>query len=374
MKILFAGDYSNLHACLAAELRRRGHEVTVVSDGGAYMNTPADISLCRRQGTAGSVKYLADVHAAISGLRGYDVVQIMDTQWISLRPWLIDHFYKRLRRQNGAMCITLASDNYFYVRACTDGHTFPLSEWRIGSNPTPYASTQPEMERAWLSGRMERHARMIFDDIDAAMAVLPEYHVAAAPELGERLSYTGIPIDLTTHPYAPAAIDGPVRLMLGMKRERAIIKGTDRLHDVLRIAERRASGSVKATLVCDVSYKKYLEYLSEAHVVIDQLYALSPATNALDTMAMGRVVASGASSLYYSFIGEKDFASHPDSGPIIGLDPRLSDDELAEMLLNACADSLRLKQRSAAGRALVEKHNDVKVVADRFLEAYQRVL
>lgn len=143
---------------------------------------------------------------------------------------------------------------------------------------------------------------------------------------------------------------------------------------MLRIAERRASGSVKATLVCDVSYKKYLEYLSEAHVVVDQLYALSPATNALDTMAMGRVVASGASSLYYSFIGEKDFASHHDSGPIIGLDPRLSDDELAEMLLNACADSLRLKQRSAAGRALVEKHNDVKVVADRFLEAYQRVL
>lgn len=39
MKILFVGDYSGVHANLAAELRRRGHKVTVVSDGGLHMQT-----------------------------------------------------------------------------------------------------------------------------------------------------------------------------------------------------------------------------------------------------------------------------------------------------------------------------------------------
>ena len=43
MKILFLGDYSNLHACLSEELRKRGHEVTLVSDGSRYMQTACDI-------------------------------------------------------------------------------------------------------------------------------------------------------------------------------------------------------------------------------------------------------------------------------------------------------------------------------------------
>ena len=47
MRILFFGDYSNLHACIAGELRRRGHHITVISDGGRYMDTDKDILLER---------------------------------------------------------------------------------------------------------------------------------------------------------------------------------------------------------------------------------------------------------------------------------------------------------------------------------------
>ena len=58
MKILFVGDYSGYHASLAAELRRRGHDVTVVSDGNKYMDTARDVSLDRKPGFIGSLKYL----------------------------------------------------------------------------------------------------------------------------------------------------------------------------------------------------------------------------------------------------------------------------------------------------------------------------
>lgn len=49
MKILFVGDYSNLHACMAAELRRRGHEVDVMSDRCTYLGTHADFFIERKE-------------------------------------------------------------------------------------------------------------------------------------------------------------------------------------------------------------------------------------------------------------------------------------------------------------------------------------
>ena len=64
MKILFAGDASNMHNCLAQELRRMGHEAVVASDGSRWMDTHRDINLLRRPGKLGALRYLMDVYRA----------------------------------------------------------------------------------------------------------------------------------------------------------------------------------------------------------------------------------------------------------------------------------------------------------------------
>ncbi len=65
MKILMLGDFSNLHACLAKELKKRGHDVTLVSDKGIYMKTDADVELMRKPGIWGSVRYLYRILALL---------------------------------------------------------------------------------------------------------------------------------------------------------------------------------------------------------------------------------------------------------------------------------------------------------------------
>ena len=47
MKILLLGDYSNVHATLAAGLRALGHEVTLASDGDGWKGYARDIDLKR---------------------------------------------------------------------------------------------------------------------------------------------------------------------------------------------------------------------------------------------------------------------------------------------------------------------------------------
>lgn len=57
MKILFLGEYSNVHWTLAEGLRQLGHAVTVVSNGDFWKNYQRDIDLSRTLGKLGGIRY-----------------------------------------------------------------------------------------------------------------------------------------------------------------------------------------------------------------------------------------------------------------------------------------------------------------------------
>ena len=69
MKILFLGDYSNLHGTLATYLRGHGHEVTLVSDGCRCMDLESDIRLARRRGLFSGYDYLYKIMWCSSSTR-----------------------------------------------------------------------------------------------------------------------------------------------------------------------------------------------------------------------------------------------------------------------------------------------------------------
>ena len=120
MKILMLGDYSNLHACLAKELRRRGHEVTVVSDRGVYMQTQADMELRRKPGLLGTLRYAYRIMASLPKWTGYDVVQLINPGFLALKPEKLRMIYDILRKNNRSVFLTLCSDDYFFVKDCVD--------------------------------------------------------------------------------------------------------------------------------------------------------------------------------------------------------------------------------------------------------------
>ena len=365
MKILFVGDYSNLHATLAAELRRRGHEATVVSDGGGYQHTDCDILLQRGPETLGAFRYLRDIFEILPQLRGYDVVQLINPHFFKLRPGKLRYFFSALKRQNGAICLTLAGNDHIFVRACTRTNLFPYSEFRIGSTPTPFASECPERERGYMRPDVERYDRWIFDSIDGAMSVLYEYDLAARGELGDRLTYTGIPID--TRLFQPSALPQAEQkiILVGTRPGMATQKGTGILAHAARRIEAETGGEWRLVETGGLSLREYMDFVRRSHIVLDQLYALSPATNALGAMACGRLAASGGSEEYYNFIGEHKLR------PIVPVSP---DADPFEALLPVLTDPEDILRRAREGRELVERHNDVRVVASRFIDAWSRIM
>lgn len=358
MKILFIGDYSNLHACLASELRRLGHRITVVSDKGGYQQTRADIVLRRSEGKLGGVQYMIDIMREWSHFEGYDVVQLINPNFLRLKPGKLAYFYRELKRRNGKVFLTLCGNDYYFVRACVDGR-FRFSEFRVGDERTPYATAVPERETGWLLDDVRRYSELVYESLDGAMSVLPEYDMAVRDLLGDKCVFTNIPLDLTRHPYKERDFRGPLKVMVGMKPEMTIQKGTARLLDACLNVAARSAGEVEVEGVGGLAYDDYLAKMRSADVLIDQLYSYSPATNALDAMSQGLVCATGAEPEYYEYIGEQKMR------PILQLSPLI--DDLEGYLAEKLSDRESLKRMAKEGRALVERHNDVREVARRYI-------
>lgn len=364
MKILFVGDYSGFHATLASELRRRGHSCTVVSNGSTYMNTERDISLCRAPGFIGSVKYLFDVFRVMDKLRGYDVVQLINAHFLNLKPGKLSYFLRALKRDNDLICLSHCSTDHYYAKAMLKGELLQYSEYGFNGKHTEFSLNCSDTIDGWLLPVCKAWADQVYDDVDCAVSALYEYHKVWEPIFGDRLSYIGIGVDTQRLAYQPIPDDGPLRVLVAIKPDTAPNKGIRLLHNQLQILQQRHPNKIELLVAEKLPLTDYLRLAESCHVVADQIYSYTPATNALQSMALGKVVISGGEEDYYRFIGEDNLR------PIINIDPR--NDNFADFLEPILLDRKALQQRSRDGRLLVEKHNDIRVVADRLLQAWQK--
>ena len=361
MKILLIGDASNYHHTLANALVRKGHDVTVASHGSYWMNTHRDIDIARPcNGKLGGALLWLKLNTTLrNDFKGYDVVQISNPTFLNLRPHRIREIFNRLKRDNGKVFLTaLGTDSYFVEMCCDQNSPLQYSEWRINGEQGPIFDKKEE----WFNQPLNEHCRYIYDNIDGAVTALYEYDLSVRRILPpDMVAYGGIPIDTKT--ITPKYIDQIpeiITLFLGRHRDRQAEKGTDRIEQVAKAIVEKYPNRCRLDIVENLPYDEYLSRLRNAHVVLDQLYSYTPATNALLAMAMGLNTLSGGESNYYDFIGETELR------PIINAVP--NNETLFSILDDVVAHPEKLITRSREGRLFVEKHNDSEVVAQRFID------
>lgn len=371
MKILFVGDASNMHNCLAQALRDLGHTAVVASNGSHWMDTSRDIDLKRGPGKMGAVKYVLDVLRALPRMQGFDVVVTCGSIFLDLKPQKVRRVFDWLKRHNRSMVMSALGTDYVYYHACHDGKTYRYNDFMVGEHPSPYALSkeyQAKHEDNWKLPLMRQHSEHIVGNIDGAISCLWEYHACYKPLLSDRLAYGGIPVD--TKGVEPHLIDREpekVKLFIGIQRDRNILKGTDRLLEAARRTVDRYPTLCELKVVENVPYEEYVTLLCQSHVLLDQLYSYTPATNALLAMARGLVAVSGAEPEYYDLIGERD------NHPIINVSPLVEGDIDAKLEWIVHNKNL-LPDLSRRSREFVVKHNDSQVVARRHLEFYEKIL
>ncbi len=367
MKILLIGDYSNYHACLGEALRRLGHEVTVASDGGGFMKTDTSLPLRRLlPGPAGGALLYAQM-LADRRLRGYDVVSLIAPSFVTLRPRRLRKVYGILRRHNGSVFLgSVGTDKAIMDFLTSSDCPLCYSEYFIGKNPyAPNDGVLRENE-LWQTGEIADWCEELYDSVDGVTTALYEYHLAMERRLSrDKIAYTGIPVDLDAiKPLnRPLAESGRVKLFLGIKSNRYIFKGLDRIKCAACRVAKELPDNCTLIEVRDVPYREYLDAMRQADIVLDQLYSYTPATNALQAMAAGQATLSGGEPEYYDFIGEHELR------PVINCRP---DDESIYRIIKDCVvNPARVVEAGKAGRLFVERHNGSELVAQRHLRFWE---
>lgn len=371
MKILFVGDASNMHNCLAQALRDLGHTAIVASNGSHWMDTERDIDLSRAPGKIGAMKYVFDVLRSLPKMQEFDVVETCGHIFLDLKPQKVRLVFDWLKRHNRSILLGALGTDYFYYKACHDGKTYRYSDYMIGDRPSPYSFSQEyqaKHEDNWKLPIMREHSEYILNNIDGAISCLWEYHECYKPLLGDRLAYAGIPIDTTNvEPHIIEKEPEKVKFFIGVQQDRNMLKGTDVLLESARRTVDRYPDICELDVVENIPYNEYVERLSKSHVLLDQLYSYTPASNALLAMARGLVAVSGAEPEYYDLIMEHD------NQPIINVSP-LVDGDIDNKLEWIVKNKHLLPDMSRRSREFVEKHNEAHAVAKKHIDFYNKIL
>lgn len=371
MKILLLGDASNCHFALSQGLARLGHNVAVASHGSQWMGTGRDIDISRRPGKLGGLWLWIKLNTLLArDLRGYDVVQLCGPLFVQQRPKRVRELFDKIKRHNGAVFVTALGTDSPYVEMCLD-HASPLryNEWHAYGSPTPHALAHTDILDSWRADLLNGHCRYVYDHADGAVAVLYEYYLSIQRILPpEKAAYGGIPVAIPDKADAnPSAGKRPLRVMLACHQGREAEKGADVMLPLLQAFARENAGKVRFDFVQNRPFDEFSRLLSQADVVVDQLYSYTPATTALMAMARGKVVVSGAEPEYYDFIGERELR------PVINIDPACPEQAIAALQVLA-DDRERLAARSRDSRAFAIRHNSAEAVARRFTDFWKRRL
>lgn len=318
MKILLLGEYSNVHHTLALGLRSLGHDVTVASDGDGWKNYGRDIDLKRKSlGFYDTISYFLRLVRRFRLFRGYDIVQIINPVFLSLKAEKILPYYNYLRKHNKHVIMGAYGMDYYYAKACLDFKTFRYSDFNMGSVER-FSAENDIFKRDWLFGAKGTLNRFVAEDCDAIIAGLYEYYVSYRAHFPNPQKLFHIPFPIIVPDqinFSFRQTGDPVRFFIGIQKSRSAYKGTDIM---LRAVQRIVHDYPEAAtlkIAYNVPFNEYKQMMNDSDVILDQLYSYTPAMNALEGMAHGLINVGGAEPEVYDFIGENELR------PIINVQP-----------------------------------------------------
>ena len=361
MRILLLGEYSNVHWTLAEGLRQLGHEVTVASNGDFWKDYPRDIDFARQPGKWGGIKLMAKIYANLPRFRDYDVVQLINPIFFELKAERLFPIYRYLRRHNKKMVLGAMGMDWYWVHTCTNDKPLRYSDFNFGDQLRTDAPALKE-QADWLGTTKERLNKLIANDCDGIVTGLYEYDVCYQRHFPEKTRFIPFPIK-PAHQSPLTTQQPPLRLFIGISRERSVYKGTDIM---LRAAEdivAKYPDRVELRKAEGVPFAQYQHMMDGSDAILDQLYSYTPSMNPLLAMSKGIICIGGGEPENYEILGETELR------PIINVEPNYESvyHELEQLVLHP----ERIAELKRQSIEYICRHHDYIKVARQYEQFYQ---
>ena len=379
MQILLIGEFSRLHNSLKEGLEHHGHEVVLVGNGDLFKNFPVDIDISVKAFNNPLLNFIRKVihkitkfdiadfevsykfKKALNNLHSFDVVQLINEDALSIHPKLQIPLLKTLFKQNKNTFLLSCGDDYVNINHYLKGK----ESYSILS---PYLKNKSLKKQfayclKYVTPAYKKLHDFIYENSFGVIASDMDYHIP----LKTHKAYLGLipnPINTNKIVFSPLHLKDKIYIFHGVNTMSKNKKGSQFFIDALEIIQEKYADKVEIQTTCNLPYNEYIDVYNQAHVVLDQVYSFDQGYNALEAMAKGKVVFTGAEKewLDYYHIEENSIAINalPDVQQIV---------KKLEWLIE---NPNKIIEISNNARAFIEKEHNYITIASRYLSVWNQ--
>jgi glycosyltransferase involved in cell wall biosynthesis len=377
MKVLLVGEYSRLHNSLKEGLLELGHEVSIVGHQDGFKNYPIDYPIKKKWDSG----FLKKLKVGIHLLSGFDVSSYLTyrqfkkhenhftsfdvVQLINENSFYCNYFYekrilKHLFIKNSKTFLLSSGYDYLNVKYCFETPTFKsvIQAYLLGRISTKSF----ENVLKFKSKSFEKLHHFIYSNIKGIIATDLDYHFP----LLKNPKYSGLipnPINTTKIDFKPLEIEDKIIIFHGINEANYHKKGNDFFEKALKIIETKYEDKVQIITTRDIPYTTYINSYNKAHILLDQTYAYDQGYNALEAMAKGKVVFTGA---------EQQFMAHYKLTDRVAINAIADVDYLVNELSFLIQNPNEIIAIGKRARAFIEKEHDYVKIAERYITTWSK--
>ena len=378
MKILLLGEYSRLHNSLKEGLVTLGHEVSIVGCGDKFKQFPVDYSIyaqiCNDNKIANllyrgirkvigldfeKIEKAIRFYLLIPKLNGYHHVQLINSDALETYPILSRFLYKKLFKNIQSRSLLICGDEtpivdylikkefkysvltpYFEDNSIEKEFQFPLK----------YRKNSYRKTFDWLK---ENCQNLITSDLD--------YEIPMR-KMGFQTTFIPNPINTDTIAFQNVEIEDKIVIFLGINRLSYIKKGIIYFEKALEIIREKYADKIEIIVTENLPYKEYISKYNKAHILLDQVFAYDQGYNALEAMAKGKVVFTGAETEFLN-----QYQLQKDEVCINALP---DENEIAAKLSYLIEHPEKMIKISKNARNFIEKEHNYIVIAKKYLACW----
>ena len=381
MKILLVGEYSRLHNTLKEGLSKLKHEVILISNGDGFKKYPTDINIGATFFSKPFFRFFSKAvhkltkisllelenaykfYRVLGNLKDYDVVQLINENSIKTGPFFEKQLLKKLFRQNKKAFLLSCGTDYISVRYAHDKKFKYSILTPLHNNPN--LKKQYKFILKYLTRPYYKLHSFIYASIDGVIASDLDYHIP----LINHPKYLGLipnPINTEKIAYAVNNIGSKIKIFHGINSMNYIKKGNKFFDEALEIIQKKYPEKVEIIVTKDISYKDYINIYNDCNILLDQVYAYDQGYNALEAMAKGKVVFTGAEQEWLDYYKLK-----PDTVAINAL-PNV--EYIVKKLEWLILNPKKITEISKNARMFVEREHHYKNCAIKYLSTWEKAM
>jgi len=351
-RILLVGEFSSFHFHLKQGLLEYGIDVTLASSGDGSRNFYRDIDIFpKSKGAYGIIMKQIYPFRLAKRLTGYNVVQFINpiifTNKFGQNTYAINRIINT--NEKSFLCAT-ATDSVLWHFGKNKLIYNPLDDWK---------EYDLNKKRHYIEKKKALHWNIkMAEKVNGIIPSMFEYKVGYSNFKNIQKTIP-IPVDINQFAYQGKSTSGKIKLFHGLSRPG--FKGSRFIISAMKKVRDKYPNDVELMLPKKLNYDDYIKNIKDSNIVIDQANSLSWGYNAIISMALGKVVLSGAEPEALEEFGIENC-------PIINIRPNTN--YIYEKLLYLLERKKLISNLGYKSRLFVEKFHSHIIIADKYLKAW----